>query len=261
MKIEVALIQVRVDLEEEMEARVNQVLKFLDTLREGTIAILPELWTIGAFNYKPITQEVLDSQQSITNQLLKKAKERKIHLHLGSMPSQGSEGLALFNQSKFFDQTGSLILEYSKNHLFGGKDGEGKDFTPGNTSATASFSGMTFASAICYDLRFPELFRDLICKGAETFIISASWPSARISHWRTLLTSRAIENQAYVLGCNAVGSQGGVELGGNSLIINPNGEIVAELGVEEGALLSNIDTELVSKSRLSFPAVSEFLNS
>lgn len=261
MKIEVALIQVRVDLTEDIEFRVNRVLKFLDTLSEGTIAILPELWTIGAFNYRPITQEVLDSQESITNQLLTKAKERKIHLHLGSMPSKDSGGFDLFNQSKFFDQTGSLIFKYSKNHLFGGKEGEGKDFTPGSTCTAASFLGMTFAPAICYDLRFPELFRDLVCKGAETFIVSAAWPSARISHWRTLLVSRAIENQAYVLGCNAVGSQGGVELGGNSLIVNPNGEIVAELGVEEGALLSNIDTELVSKSRLSFPAVSEFLNS
>ena len=261
MKIEVALIQLRVDLTEDVEFRVNRVLKFLDTLSEGTIAILPELWTIGAFNYRPITQEVLDSQESIINQLLTKAKERKIHLHLGSIPSQSREDSAVFNQTKFFDQTGGLILEYSKNHLFGGKEGEGKDFTPGSTSGTVYFSGMTFASAICYDLRFPEFFRALICKGAETFIVSASWPSARISHWRTLLASRAIENQAYVLGCNAVGSQGRVELGGNSLIVNPNGEIVAELGVEEGALLSIIDTELVSNSRLSFPAVNEFLQS
>jgi predicted amidohydrolase len=261
MQIEVAILQLRVDLTEEIETRVARVIKLLDSLGEGTIAILPELWTIGAFNYKPITKRVLESQKSIRAQLLNKAMEKKIYLHLGSMPFQENGNEAIFNQSKVFDPRGNLILEYCKTHLFGGVEGERKDYSPGTNSTTASLSGMTVACAICYDLRFPELFRDLISKGAETFIVSASWPVARISHWKTLLTSRAIENQSYVLGCNAVGTQGDVELGGNSMIVNPNGVVVAELGGEEGVLLSKLDTELVPDSRLSFPAVHEFMNS
>ena len=254
------LIQLKVDFSEDIEIRVNRVLGLLDSLSEGTLAILPELWTTGAFNYKPISDEVLELQEVIMSKLLDKVLERKILLHTGSMPFRDIDTNSIFNQSRILEQNGELLLKYSKIHLFGGADGERQDFCPGSQSDTAFIQGIIFGCAICYDLRFPELFRELLTQGAESLIVSASWPSARISHWRTLLSARAIENQSYVLGCNAVGDQGGVHLGGNSMVVDPNGEIIAELGNEEGVLITKIQTNMVSESRQSFLAVNEFLN-
>jgi predicted amidohydrolase len=260
MSIDLAIIQLKVELSEDVKIRVDHVLEILDSLDEGTFAILPELWTIGAFNYAPITEEVFEVQEAIATKLINKVLERKIYLHFGSMPKRDSKSHSTFNQSKIFNPDGGQILKYSKIHLFGGPEGERKDFSSGDQVETVMIGEMMFGCAICYDLRFPELFRTLLAKGAETLIVSASWPSARISHWRTLLSARAIENQSYVVGCNAVGNQRGVQLGGNSMVINPSGEIIAELGVEPGVLRIHLDSNLVSENRQSFNAVHEYLN-
>ena len=84
----------------------------------------------------------------------------------------------------------------------------------------------------CYDLRFPELYRLFVDQGAEMFVIPTGWPAARLDHWQVLTRARAIENQVFLLGCNQVGTQEGVELGGHSVVIDPWGRVLAEGGTE-----------------------------
>ena len=107
---------------------------------------------------------------------------------------------------------------------------------------------------MCYDLRFPELFRRVAAtKRSEVFVVIASWPEKRINHWETLLQARAIENQAYVVGVNRVGKDPYFNYCGHSLIVNPHGEILADAGENEGIVCCNLDLENLRKYRTRLP--------
>ncbi len=113
---------------------------------------------------------------------------------------------------------------------------------------------LTVCPAICYDLRFPELFRIGMLRGAEVFAIGANWPEARQAHWRALLIARAIENQAFVLGVNRTGRDPNLAYAGGSIGLGPRGEVLGELGPEEGVLSIDVDPRDVLAWREKFPA-------
>ena len=108
--------------------------------------------------------------------------------------------------------------------------------------------------AICYDLRFPELFRRYAVRDkAKLILICAEWPQARVNHWRALLQARAIENQCFVAATNSCGKTGGTVFGGNSMIIDPWGEIIAEAGADEALVTGEIDLSEVDRVRQTIP--------
>lgn len=109
----------------------------------------------------------------------------------------------------------------------------------------------------CYDLRFPELYRKQVDAGAEVFVIPAAWPAARVAAWRTLLQARAIENQAFVIACNTAGTHAGTEMGGNSAIVSPTGEVLAEAGRGERTITLDIDLDDVAAARAAFPVLAD----
>jgi predicted amidohydrolase len=111
------------------------------------------------------------------------------------------------------------------------------------------------AMTTCYDLRFPELYRLFLDAGAELVVVPAGWPALRLDHWLLLLRARAVENQQFVIGCNQVGNQEGVELGGHSLVVDPWGRTVVEGGDNEEVLTVEIDLALVDKTRAEFPVL------
>lgn len=107
--------------------------------------------------------------------------------------------------------------------------------------------------AICYDLRFPEIFRSCAVKGAQLILLVAEWPSHRIEHWKTLLQARAIENQCYIAAVNKVGTSQGAALGGNSAVVNPMGEFLTLGGENQELLQADLDLDEVSKIREWMP--------
>lgn len=109
----------------------------------------------------------------------------------------------------------------------------------------------------CYDLRFPELYRKQVDAGAQVFVIPAAWPAARVAAWRTLLQARAIENQVFVIACNTAGTHAGTEMGGNSAIVAPTGEVLAEAGRGERTITLDIDLDDVAATRQAFPVLSD----
>ena len=111
------------------------------------------------------------------------------------------------------------------------------------------------APSICYDLRFPELHRLAVAGGAQILSIGANWPRARIAHWRSLAIARAIENQSCVIAVNRVGSDPDHEYGGNSMIIGPDGGILAEAGDSATLLEADLDLDELLERRRSFPAL------
>ena len=108
---------------------------------------------------------------------------------------------------------------------------------------------------ICYDLRFPEIFRTAVRQGAEMFVVIANWPNRREMHWVRLLEARAIENLAYVVGVNRTGKDPKLVYSGRTMIIDPHGTILVEAGDLEGVIAADIDPAAVRNWRRDFPAL------
>jgi predicted amidohydrolase len=111
---------------------------------------------------------------------------------------------------------------------------------------------MTATCFVCYDLRFPELFR-LAAERCGLMLVMASWPNTRQRHWDVLLQARAIENQCYVMGCNRVGQGGGLGFDGGSVIIDPMGRVLAHGGTDQGVVLHEVDADEIARVRASLP--------
>lgn len=159
------------------------------------------------------------------------------------------------------DQPVRLAAEYAKVHPFSfGREPEsfkgGEDIVvyPWGGQGEAPQSGLAVAPGVCYDLRFPELFRRQMLQGAECFALGACWPETRQAHWRALAVARAIENQAFMLACNRTGDDPYLRYAGGSIVIDPQGEVLGELGSEQAVLSVEIDPERVRQWRTAFGA-------
>jgi predicted amidohydrolase len=158
-----------------------------------------------------------------------------------------------------FDPQGDLVTTYRKIHLFGFAEGERTVMSGGNELVVIDTPLGTTGLATCYDLRFPELFRALTAAGATAFLVSSGWPLSRIEHWDILARARAIEDQAWVIACNEVGTQGAdnVGLGGHSVVIDPRGTVIAQAGETEEILYAEIDSAAPGRWRAAFPALDD----
>ena len=139
------------------------------------------------------------------------------------------------------------ILTYDKKHLFR-MSGEEKVYSPGTRRLTVELKGWRIRPFICYDLRFPELFR-LVAEQVDVSILIASWPNPRQSHFNTLLEARAIENQQFVVGVNRVGTGGGLEFSGGSTILDPLGNRLAVGEDKERLIAAELDLGKIEETR------------
>lgn len=147
------------------------------------------------------------------------------------------------------------VHRYAKMHPFT-YHGEHEHYAAGSQSITVDIEGLRITPFICYDLRFADIFWERATQ-TDCYLVVASWPSPRRAHWRALLTARAIENQAYVVGVNRVGSGGGSDHVGDSMVVDPAGETVVDAGSKEQAILADIDPSVVAKVRADFPFLAD----
>jgi len=143
-----------------------------------------------------------------------------------------------------------IVHRYRKIHpfTFGGED---RHVRPGTDLVTIAVGDLRVSLFVCYDLRFSDEFWRL-ARDTDVFLVPANWPEPRREHWMTLLRARAIENQAYVVGCNRVGSGGGLHYSGDSCIIDPFGDVLASQRYGEGILLADISADRVREVRDRF---------
>lgn len=231
-------LQIDSSQEESPEARLQRVLEFLrDSNWDTELIILPEHWISGAFNLlydislmTNLYKVFLDEAQLIVNQ-------RGVYIHTGSglYPDKYKK---LHNTSFIITPGDQENVFYNKIHPFKQEFGE---ITEGENLLSLNILDATISPLICYDLRFPESFRGRQNFGNEVYIVSAAWPQTRIETWKHLLKTRAIENQAYVIGINGVGQQQIEILGGNSTIFGPTGKLLAFAGATEESLSFDID--------------------
>ena len=190
------------------------------------------------------------------------AQELKIHLHIGSLALRASPERAV-NRSFLIGPDGAIIASYDKIHMFdielpdGESYRESANYQPGETAVIADLPWGRIGLTICYDLRFPALFRALAESGASFLTVpSAFTRKTGEAHWHTLLRARAIENGCFVFAAAQAGMhENKRETYGHSLIIDPWGEILAEGGVEPGVFLARIDPARVQTVRKAIPSL------
>jgi len=216
----------------------------------ANLAVLPEMWSSG-FAYRNLNELALRTA-GIVEELLELSRELKLVV-VGSMPEPHGE--KVFN-TVFVADNGTLAGVYRKLHLFS-LLGEDRAFDSGDKWLLADTSIGKVGVIICYDLRFPELSRRLALEGADVICVPAQWPKPRQEHWRTLLRARAIENQLYVVSCNACGPIGKLDFFGMSMIIDPKGEVLAEAGETDIEISSMLDMQLMADWRAQIPCFND----
>jgi omega-amidase len=219
----------------------------------GALVALPEMFATG-FSMNAAT--IAEPQTGPTAQFLAEcARQHRITL-IGGVAIRDRDGRAR-NKALVFSPAGELVAFYGKQRPFT-PGAEEQHYAAGGRSIGFPWGDCTVSPFICYDLRFPELFRAAAAAHRpEVFVVIANFPAKRLAHWRQLLVARAIENQAYLLGVNRIGDDPFYSYGGHSLIIDPVGEILAEAGDAETAVRAELNLENLEKYRTGLPFLAD----
>jgi predicted amidohydrolase len=220
---------------EDKAANLNKVRRLLSGVKPGTLVVLPEMCLTGF-----TMADIEDTGASIAEL----SKDIKI---LAGIKRDNR------NEAVLFDD-GREVARYAKMHPF---KFAGETAEPGTETVVVDCGEFKLAPTVCYDLRFPELFRAGVKRGANLFAVIANWPTSRLDHWLTLLKARAIENQSYVIGVNRCGRDPNVEYPGHSQIISPRGEVLADAGEGEGVVRAKLDLPELQAYREKFPVLAD----
>jgi predicted amidohydrolase len=251
--VEIALVQMEV-VAGDLGRNISRAQEFISTIgKDGAdLVIFPELWTSG-YDLEHANELSAPINEGPFAQVQGWARDFSLTI-CGSMLEE-RDG-KYYNTQTVYSPTGELLASYSKIHLFGLMN-EPKFLSAGTNTSLVQLPYGLAGLSICYDLRFPELFRSYALQGVNLILLSAEWPRPRLEHWRTLVRARAIENQCFVVACNCVGSNGSNEFFGHSLVVDPWGEIMIEGGEQEEFISVQIDLDKVKEIRTRFPFFSD----
>lgn len=210
----------------------------------SSLVVFPELWSTG-YDLENWRQHASALGAGLFAEIAEVAQEFGISI-AGSI-LEARDGKA-YNTLALYDASGELRGVYRKLHLFRLMEEE-KWLSPGDAPVVAESVMGKSGLAICYDLRFAELFRLYALNGAKVAILPAEWPSRRTAHWQTLLRARAIENQMFVVAVNRVGESKGEHFGGYSAVVDPWGETLVEGDDAPQLLHAELDMSLVDDVR------------
>jgi predicted amidohydrolase len=233
------------------------------------LVVLPELFNVGYFAFDAYARRAESLVGETLSDLSAHAADRGVALLAGSIvedlaataretdqPTPADEGLA--NTAVLFDATGERRAVYRKRHLFGYGSVEPELLTPGDSRGVATLSlggdDVTVGVTTCYDVRFPEQYRDLAEAGCDLVCVPSAWPYPRVEHWNLLPRARAVENQYYVATANGAGTYEGSTLLGRSTVYDPEGHVLASTGDDPALVTATVDPGRVESVRASFPA-------
>lgn len=220
------------------------------SINPGDLIVLPELFDVG---FTLNTQIAIDHDGSTLAYLQSLADDTDCIVH-GSRAMPANSTHAYNCATICAPGRESPICEYHKAHPFSyGRESE--SYIGDDQILHYDWNSLRVCPAICYDLRFPELYRIGAKHGAQAFVYGANWPSHRQTHWRTLSIARAIENQAFVIAVNRCGNDPHLPYAGGSIAIDPKGNILGELGDQEGVLSVEIAPSIATEWRSTFPAL------
>jgi predicted amidohydrolase len=250
----VASVQIEIK-ERSTGAALSHVLELLERTRGCDLVLLPELWPCGFFGFERYAQDSETVQGPTVQALAAKARELQIHLLTGSFVER--DGQDLYNTTLLLGPDGQTLARYRKIHLFGYQSAEKRLLRRGEDVTVVPTPWGKAGLATCYDLRFPELFRRMLDKGAEYFLVVSAWPLPRLEAWLLFNRARAHENLTYLFSCNCAGQQGPHRYAGHSLFVDPLGKIIAEGSENEEVIQAEVDLSLVARARQEFPALAD----
>jgi predicted amidohydrolase len=232
---------------ENKPANFATVRRLLETSRpaRGSLVALPEMFATG-FSLNP--RVVAEPRGGETEKFLAAtARDFGVYLQAGvAMLDEKGTGR---NRAVVVSPAGEVVASYSKMQPFSPAN-EAASYTAGEQPVSYRCGEWTVSPFVCYDVRFPEIFRMAVAEWRpELFVVIANFPDRRIHHWTRLLQARAIENQAYVMGVNRIGLDPFYSYNGHSLIIDPQGEIIANGGESEGVTQAALDLDGLRKYR------------
>ena len=214
------------------------------------VLVLPESFDISFLPRDAAPELYAGSFDRVVAEIGQLAKRFQVNIVAGSVTS--CRDGKLYNTCCIFDRQGALIASYDKIHLFS-HVGEDKRYAPGDHLCRFTLDGVPCGAVICYDIRFPELTRTMCLEGMDVLFVVCQWPKARIGFLQTLCAARAMENQIYVVCCDACGTAGEKVCGGGSAIFAPMGEVLALAEDAEEIITADCNLENLQKIRSSFP--------
>jgi predicted amidohydrolase len=238
----------------DVAANVRKMRDFSSRAKEAgaDLVVFPEMADTG-YAMPVIQKHATTWSEGAVPQLREIAKTLSIAIISGVSER---ESASIYNSQVSIDASGKIVASYRKTHLFSPAPvEEHKCFSSGDKLVSYAAGNLRLGLTICYDLRFPEVYRTLACEeGANVFIISSAWPFPRVEHLRVLAIARAIENQSYVVLSNRVGRDDGVSFCGSSAIIDPYGVTVAAASADREELIqAEISEETLRSVRERMP--------
>lgn|SRR5699024_949479 len=260
--MKVAVVQMSV--QGEKNKNIEKAMYFIDQAAQkgADVVLLPE-----CFNFFGVSSEIINEAETIpgpTSEILsKKAKEHDIYINCGSIYEKANDEFA-YNTSLLFNREGNIIAKYQKIHLYDANfknrfsSYESELIKPGEKIVSTETEFGKIGLSICYDLRFPELFRTLALEGSQIIFVPAAFPQYTGSlYWETLLKARAVENQCYIVSAGQFGkASDGRVFFGNSLIVDPWGTQLAKAQEKEGVTVQEIDLSYIEQVRNNIPVFS-----
>jgi predicted amidohydrolase len=218
---------------------------FADLNEKADLIIFPELTLTGfTMNSSKFAEEI---DGKCTQFFIELSKRLKTNIIAGIAESDDG---SIFNSAVHFDN-GIIMARYRKIHPFS-MARENNFYSASREIVVSKINNIQIGLSVCYDLRFPELYRLYAKKKVDIIINIANWPIPRIEHWKALLKARAIENLSYVIGVNRTGDDPHVSYNGCSSVFNPTGEEIICIENEEKLIIAELDTELVKQTRERF---------
>lgn len=234
---------------------LRHVLEQLDRAPESDLILLPEVWNCGYFSFDRYRSESEPIDGATVGAMRERAAQLSCHLLMGSFIE--ADGADLFNTTVLLGPNGEIVARYRKMHLFGYQSEESKLLKRGEEVVVAETPWGPAGLSTCYDLRFPELYREMVDRGAVMFLVVSAWPLARTDAWRLFNRARAHENLAYLFSCNCAGTNAGTQYAGVSMFVDPLGAVLAEGGTDECFVSAEVDAAMVESVRSDFPALAD----
>ena len=259
-----ALAQIRIeggDVDGNVGRAVDALGRAAD--RGADLAVLPEVFNVGYFAFDSYARRAEPLDGPTLSRIAEVAREREMGVVAGSVVEDlattaggpAEEGLA--NTTVVLDRAGERRAVYRKRHLFGYGSREADLLVAGESLPTVEFEGFTVGATTCYDLRFPELYRELVEAGATLVCVPSAWPYPRVEHWQLLPRTRAVENLLYVAAANGSGAFEDATLVGRSAVYDPWGTTLAGSDEDPALVVADVDPDRVAAVREEFPALAD----